>query len=457
MRGLYSIAFFLILSLTCFSQDEEVVVSDVQILGNERTKEHIILREIPFENGMSIGSGELDSLIGLGKKNLFNTGLFNWVDIEKSINGANAEISVSVVERWYIWPVPILELADPNFNLWWETKDFSRLNYGIILHDRNFRGRDQDLFVKAKTGYTNEFKLTFHNPYINRGMTIGAFLSGHYQENHEVHYNLEDNKRRFYSENGTNARIVRGFEGGIIHRPAIYQSSGIVLSWESVSISDSLATLNNDYLGNSGTNLKVWRPSFFFSLDKRDVRFYALNGYALDVFLSSSSGKKGAGISTNRIRSKFRYYEPLGKRLYASASVHGGMSFVNSSLYLMQWSLGYIDHVRGYESFIIPMDHFGIVKSNLKLALLPQRNIDLRFGPSKFRYSFLAIYLNAYADLGYTWFKSGSTSSPLSNDWLSGGGIGLDFVTYYDKVLRIEFSINQMRNTGLFIHFSQPI
>ena len=45
----------------------------------------------------------------------------------------------------------------------------------------------------------------------------------------------------------------------------------------------------------------------------------------------------------------------------------------------------------------------------------------------------------------------------LDNKFIFGTGIGLDFVTYYDKVLRLEYGVNDMGETGLFIHFVAPI
>ena len=38
-----------------------------------------------------------------------------------------------------------------------------------------------------------------------------------------------------------------------------------------------------------------------------------------------------------------------------------------------------------------------------------------------------------------------------------GYGVGLDFVTYYDKVIRVEFSTNKLNEFGFFLHFVQPI
>ena len=46
--------------------------------------------------------------------------------------------TIDLVERWYIWPYPILEISERNFNVWWDDfqssnyQDFSRFNYGVF-------------------------------------------------------------------------------------------------------------------------------------------------------------------------------------------------------------------------------------------------------------------------------------------------------------------------------------
>ena len=35
-------------------------------------------------------------------------------------------------------------------------------------------------------------------------------------------------------------------------------------------------------------------------------------------------------------------------------------------------------------------------------------------------------------------------------------GFSIDIVSYYDKLMRLEFSRNHLGETGFFIHFSNP-
>jgi len=64
---------------------------------------------------------------------------------------------------------------------------------------------------------------------------------------------------------------------------------------------------------------------------------------------------------------------------------------------------------------------------------------------------------NVFADLGYVAQLSPDTSSKLQNKLLNGTGLGLDFVTYYDLVFRLEYGMNHLKETGWFIHFVAPI
>jgi hypothetical protein len=45
----------------------------------------------------------------------------------------------------------------------------------------------------------------------------------------------------------------------------------------------------------------------------------------------------------------------------------------------------------------------------------------------------------------------------LQNHFLLGYGLGLDFTTYYDVVVRIESTLNLMNQPGIYFHFTAPI
>ena len=77
----------------------------------------------------------------------------------------------------------------------------------------------------------------------------------------------------------------------------------------------------------------------------------------------------------------------------------------------------------------------------------------------QFDYFPLAIYLKAYADLGYIHnypaYQSESLNTRLTNKMLGGGGFGIDFVTAYDVVVRFEYTFTSQQQSGLFFHLKK--
>ena len=60
-------------------------------------------------------------------------------------------------------------------------------------------------------------------------------------------------------------------------------------------------------------------------------------------------------------------------------------------------------------------------------------------------------YLKAYGDVGYVYNKNNNKLNMLNNKMLYTGGIGLDIISIYDVVLRVEYSFNQLNQSGLFV------
>ena len=102
-------------------------ISKIIITGNNVTKESIILRELSFKKGDLIDISKLKKIEDESKVNLTNLNLFNFITINNTVKEKNIIISIEVIERWYIWPYPILEISERNFNVWWD--EFKSSNY----------------------------------------------------------------------------------------------------------------------------------------------------------------------------------------------------------------------------------------------------------------------------------------------------------------------------------------
>jgi hypothetical protein len=98
------------------------------------------------------------------------------------------------------------------------------------------------------------------------------------------------------------------------------------------------------------------------------------------------------------------------------------------------------------------------LRSNIKYELVKPSVKKVKEGQeeNKFKAMQYAFYLNIFADAGYV-LNRYTDVNPLNNKMLYSWGLGLDFVTYYNMVLRFEYTFNSAGTNGFFIGFGMPI
>eukprot|EP01036_Dinobryon_divergens_P058664 gene58664-78264_t len=78
-----------------------------------------------------------------GIRQIFDLELFNTVEMQIAPpdSAGLTHITIYLKERWYLFVIPIVEIADRNFNQWWLAENkLSRLNYGVRIRRSNLRG-----------------------------------------------------------------------------------------------------------------------------------------------------------------------------------------------------------------------------------------------------------------------------------------------------------------------------
>jgi hypothetical protein len=75
--------------------------------------------------------------------------------------------------------LPILDLADRNFNVWWTTYNHSldRVNLGARMEWLNFSGRNDKVKALLQFGYTPKQELEYRFPYLNKRQSFGITTS----------------------------------------------------------------------------------------------------------------------------------------------------------------------------------------------------------------------------------------------------------------------------------------
>lgn len=469
MRPFFAISLLLLLPLfwlNASAQDsinihpQSYTVVGFNISGNEKTKAYIIEREITVTIGDTVTDAELESILIRSRQNIFNTQLFNFVEVTAASPSKNTLIfNIEVQERWYFWPLPILENADRNFNTWWQDKDFGRLNYGVFLRQYNFRGRDETVQINFQWGYEREISATYRIPYIDKSKKNGLSFKAGYSRQQEVNYASEDNKRVFYELE--DEPLQENVFGGIEYRRrgALYTSHWISLNYNSHSINDSLLHYADDYFEEGDLSLKYLSLNYTFRFDKRDNINYPLKGDFVQFYSVYRNGmlfSKQKDFELMEASLTLSKYFKISNRWYYAASAYGKKALINTPPYALQEGLGYSNFVRGYELYVFDAQDYFLFKSHLKFNLIPTRIKELPIIKNKkFKKYFYAIYLNLNADAGYAEDALYYSSNPMSNSWLFGYGTGLDLVSYYDIVVRAEYSRNIENEDGFYLHFKK--
>ena len=130
-------------------------------MGNHTTRENILLQEISIQSGDLATPDNLELI----KQQVLDLGLFRSVRVTTSPDIANIGVNViiSVKEKWYILPVPLIGFSQDQ-----ET------SYGFSLDWDNFRGLNQTLELKFKReeqaedekGTEEEYEFKFAYPLI---------------------------------------------------------------------------------------------------------------------------------------------------------------------------------------------------------------------------------------------------------------------------------------------------
>ncbi len=439
---------------------EKIIVNKIILSGNKITKANIIYRELLFKEGDSLAFINLHETLEQSRKNLLNTSLFNFVTIDTfSISKAKINILINVVERWYVWPIPFFQLSDRNFNVWWKTKDLRRIDYGLFLTWDNFRGRKESLIIQLRHGFNETYSLLYKIPYINKNKTLGlGFIAG-FTGNHSVAYENDENKQVFYKdeEHLVQKNIFGTFN--ITYRRNIFNTHTFQINYNRYDFSDTLLQLNSDF---SKKNIVQYLTFYYlFRSDHRDDKSYPLNGYYFDV----EAVKDGFGILSNEnvdiahIHTSVRKFWKLHKHWYLAGGLNAKISTTSFQPYFIEKGLGFgDDYARAYEYYVVNGQNYALLKSNLKYELISTKVIKLKFIPTqKFSLLHYSLYLNLLADGAYVNDRQTTGNNDLTNSFLYAFGLGIDFVTYYDKVMRIEYSINKMGQGGFFLHFVAPI
>ena len=382
----------------------------IQIEGNIKTKDYIILREIkqklnnPWSN---------ESIIA-DKNRIYNLGLFSSVEVDVVTNKADKNIyMISVSEMWYIWPFPIVKYDN-------RTDQIS--SYGGGLIHQNFRGRDENISIGVTSGQVSEYFLWYANPWISGDhnsldMTI-------YNQSSEHHvYNIIEQDQGMYVEGG--------FYKGYSHKFNFWCNYNNKL----ITNSEFSDTVQSEY-----SYLDIGSQ---YRYDTRDIYIDPNSGIFLDIEFNHSVGFHDTDdmfnieLDFNIYKSFFTYLESVFKYNFFS-----NIQYSKSALPIFKKHyIGGSDYVRGYSAIPssntisyatdrIEVDNFIINSIEIQSTLINRKEY--------FKQVEMGVDFLLFTDYGIGY----NLNQPINWDHaLCGYGLGLK-IFLMGTVIKFDYALN---------------
>ncbi|MCC7245755.1 MAG: BamA/TamA family outer membrane protein [Saprospiraceae bacterium] len=438
-----------------------VVVDHIQVEGNHKTREKLIFRELEFGLCDTLPVADLGEILERNRLRIMNLGIFSkaTITVDKWDEFDQISLKISLIESWYIFPVPLIEFADRNFNVWWteQNRSLKRINFGIDATHLNLSGNADNLKVKAQFGYANKYEMSYRKPNINRAQTLGIQSSVQYIRQHEVAVSTIDNKldfrrnRDIWQYNTFTAFTTLGW------RPRLLSTHNFTLEYRRNEVSDSVGRIYNpDFFLKGRTVQRHFSLVVNYARDFRDVRPYPWRGYYFNTELRVNGLLPSDDLHLSRFFAEYSNYKPLHKNISLESGVKGRISLPRSKPpYFNNQGLGYGGvFVRGYEYYVIDGLDFFLLRTSLHFKFLERTFHFPRWIPVSFRELPIKLFLSANNDYGYVVDPHYAALNPLANRSLYGNGIGLDVIAYYTQTARFEYTRNHLGEWGFYARIS---
>ena len=384
-------------------------VHRIEIDGNRRTKSYIIIREMKSRAGTSFDPHLLEE----DRNRIQNLNLFNRVSVSAFREQNEVVIYIRVVERWYLFPYPILFLND---------RDWSKLSYGAGLSHTNFRGRAEVLSFTFLLGYNPVVSIDYSNPWIGKNR-LNLYT--------EVNLFIEQIRNKHFLDERVTEKHVGG-QWTLGKRFGYHTFFSVTMGYKDISL---------DPLPEDASSV----PDFYtipymgmsYIWDRRDLKEYPGKGWMVWLWLQKM-GLPSVRTEYLRFGWDLRAYLPLPYRstlaLRSFADLSSGEVPVFDRVYL-----GYSKRIRGhfYERFA--GEHVALWSLALRFPVIPVHHFKIADDPYLHDLKF-GVSMGFFVDTGLTW---GRGDPFLLSRLVTGYGYGIHLHLPYIDLLRFEIGLNE--------------
>lgn len=445
----------------CSIQAQSLYIDSILFVGNKKTQTYILRRELDFRVNDTIPLQYLSTRLLENRSRLLNTGLFKEAHLNVSrwdTETNHVTLEVRVEEAWYIFPVPVFELADRNFNVWWNEFNGSlkRVNYGLRFLHNNLTGQQDGLKATLQLGYSPKLELIYSWPFFGRERAWRVRSELLYSQNRESYYKTEQDRLVFHRSETDFAlqrlRLVSSLE----HRTTLQLFQSVSLEYNFNRTNDLIRNeLNPDFFLENKARQNYLTLRYRFVYDNRDLRFYPSRGISAE-FQVAKEGLAGAeDVNTLNAIIQLDQYFPWSDRHNAGIMLKAKGSIIRDKIpYYNSKALGYGEnYIKGYEYYVMDGMDFLFLKFRERyiffdraLAFRKNKKIGVKSMPVKFS---IAIH----ASTAYVNNVHYSLNNPLANRWIYSTGASLECLLSNTSLIQLDFSINHLKDTGIYLHF----
>lgn len=461
MKRLFHLFYFLqVISPLCLGQ--RLIIDSIYYEGNKKTKNYVLRRELDFKVQDTLNIDQLTDRFKENRSRILNTGLFKEAVINvKSWNTENnhGTILIKVEEAWYIYPVPIFELADRNFNVWWNefNGSFKRVNYGIKFIHNNLTGNQDALKVAIQLGYSSRLDAQYAWPYWgktrNWRFTTDILLS----KNRESYYTTFEDKPIFY-KSGTDYPLRRTRLGtSLENRISLKLFQKIKLEYNyNQTIPEISQHFNPDFFLNFYSRQKYFSLNYTFAYDDRDLKYFPTNGSKLEVQMTKEGlGNIRGSLNTLFFNLHIEQFLAWTPRQSAGILLNAKASIIRNQVpYYNSKALGYgNEYLKGFEYYVVDGLDFLFLKfresyifyeNNLKFR--PHKKLGIKSMPVK-------LGIAAHAGTAYVNNVYYASNNRLANRWIHSKGLSLECLLSNTSLIQLDWTINDLKESGFYLHF----
>lgn len=322
---------------------EEGTIEDIKLVGNEKTKDHVVLRELRFRKGQPFNK----FLASRSMERLYNLGFFEDVNM-KLLPGEGSSHSV-IVE---------IDMIEQKTGIVTVGAGYSNSD-GIVgmveVGDSNFRGTGDKVNVHWEfggSGRGKNYQFSYTRPWINdKGDSLGFSLYNRiyqYDDFDATGNTVAEYQKRKKGWNLTWGRVSDEYRTNYLN----FESTKEALN-SGINPGPVMQNIDKETQGKWATAIvnnfgRTNSMTFTHVYDSRDNYFNATKGKRFSCSLQWGGHGLGGNFDFYKFTTEGRFYKQLGNGHVLALRLMGGYISGHIS-YSDLFSLGGANNLRGYE------------------------------------------------------------------------------------------------------------